>query len=174
MAKKPKQKPAKPGKAMKAAILAKRIKAVEDAGRKPRTLWQQAKADPNHILHKEFDWDVQRSAEREWDRRAAELIREVKAFVTYEDRVIAVPYYVSDPSTDESLYTTTARVAKSGTMSQHVLKRELAGIKAAINRALGLAMAFNLKSSFERMLDEVVRIESRLAEFESSEDEARV
>jgi hypothetical protein len=131
-----------------------------------------AARDPTSPLHDEFEWDVAKAAERDWIRTACELIRSVKFIVEYEDRKIVAPFYVSDPARDESAYIQTARIAKNGAMSERVLRDELARIVGAIHRAMNLAAAFNLKSSFERMLDEAMKIENSLGGDDDG-DEAR-
>ncbi len=139
----------------------------------PTAVWKAAK-DPTHILHDKFQWDVNRAAEKEWERTAAELIRQVRFHVEYEDRQIAVPFYVSDPRNDESSYVATSRVAKNGALSERVLRDELDRISSAIRRAMNLAAAFGLVSSFERMLDQATEIETRLSDIGDEGDEARV
>jgi hypothetical protein len=136
----------------------------------PRRVVDAAR-DPSSPLHGEFEWDVNAAAEREWLRTASELIRSVKFIVEYEDRKIIAPFYVSDPSRSESAYVATAQIAKNGTMSERVLRDELDRIVAAIHRAMTLAAAFGLKSSFERMLDQATEIETRLDDGDA--DEAR-
>lgn len=149
------------------------IAACRDgAGRvTPKAVWQAAR-DPSSPLHSDFDWDVTRAAEATWERTAAELIRQVKFIVEYEDRKIAVPFYVSDPRTSQSAYFPTARVAKNNAMAESVLRDELARITSAIKRAMSLASAFGLTSSFERMLATATEIETRLGDLDDR-DEAR-
>jgi hypothetical protein len=156
------------------AIKAAAIAACRDAtGRvTPKAVWQAAR-DTLNPLHKEFNWDLRKAAEREWERTAAQLIREVKFVVTYEERKVLVPYYVSDPKAVTSTYIQTARVARNARQSQSVLREEVSAIVARISRALKLAAAFNLVSSFERMLDEARDVELKLDGIEE-EDEARV
>jgi hypothetical protein len=149
-----------------AAIAACRDKS----GRIAPNIVVDAARDPASPLHDEFEWDVAKAAERDWIRTACELIRSVKFIVEFEDRKIIAPYYVSDPSRDESAYIQTARVAKNGAMSERVLRDELARIVGAIHRAMTLASAFNLKSSFERMLDEAVKIEHSLGGDDDGEE----
>jgi hypothetical protein len=119
-----------------------------------------AARDPTNILHTEFDWDVSKAAQREWERTASQLIREVKFIVEYEDRKVLVPFYVSDPRDDESSYIPTMKIAKTPVLSQQVLRDEIMRIKQAIHRAMGLAAAFNLVANFERLLHEAVEIET--------------
>ena len=130
-----------------------------------------AARDPTSPLHSEFEWDLTKAAEREWLRTASELIRSVKFIVSYEDRKIVSPYYVSDPTRTDSAYIQTARVAKNGAMSERVLRDELERIVGAIHRAMALASAFGLKSHFQRLLDQAVSIEEHLDDGDG--DEAR-
>lgn len=137
----------------------------------PRAVWQAAR-DPTSPLHGDFNWDVQRAAEQTWERTASELIRQVRFIIEYDDRKVAVPFYVSDPRTEESSYVATSRIAANATLSERVLRDELERITAAIRRALKLAAAFGLSSSFERMLEQATEIETRLGDADVG-DEAR-
>jgi hypothetical protein len=152
---------------------AEAIAACRDAqGRiTPTAVWKAAQ-DPENVLHPKFQWDVDKAAERDWERTASELIRQVRLIVEYEERKIAVPFYVSDPRNDTSAYVATSRVARSAVLSERVLRDELDRITAAIHRAMNLAAAFGLVSSFERMLEQATEIETRLGDHD--DDEARV
>jgi hypothetical protein len=122
----------------------------------------QAAANPKSVLHAEFEWDMEKAAHQAWEARARELIRSVKFIVHYEDKVVAAPYYVSDPSADESSYVQTAKIAKSKSASTRVLSAEVDRIKSLVTRARSLAIAFGLEPSFEHMLDEIVNVENAL------------
>lgn len=141
------------------------IAACRDKGGRisPKVVVDAAR-DPKSPLHVEFEWDLKAAAEREWLRTASELIRSVKFEIEYEDRKIIAPFYVSDPTRSESAYISTAYIAKNGAMSERVLRDELDRIVGAIHRAMTLASAFGLKSSFERMLEQATEIEMRLDE----------
>jgi len=136
----------------------------------PKSVVAHAK-NPSSPLHSEFDWDINRAAQKEWERTASELIRSVKFIVEYEDREIVVPQWVSDPRIEESSYVSTQQVAeRSGSASRDVLREELQRIKSAVHRAMALAAAFGLVSSFQRMLDEALRIESDLSGVDEGDD----
>ena len=148
------------------------IAACRDAAGRisPTEVWKKAKADPNHPLHREFNWNVEEAAMECWEARSRELIREVKFLLTYEGRIIAAPFYVSDPRTDESRYIASTRIARSGSASRRVLQAEIERIRAAVHRARALALVFNLESHFDRMLDQLTSAETSLGGDDDSED----
>ena len=137
----------------------------------PKALVSAAR-DPEHPCHNDFDWDDASSAQRDRERTAAELIRQVRFIVHYEDRDVAVPKYVSDPRVDESSYIPTTRVAQNSPLSQKVLRDELDRIVSAIRRAMNLAAAFGLVSFFENMLEQATAIERHLGDGDEDGDEA--
>jgi len=157
----------------KLELKAQAIAACRDTNGRitPKAVWLAAR-NPKSILHGEFEWNIEKAAEDAWNMRARELIREVTVFITRaDDSKIIIPYYISDPSTNESAYVPTARIAKSASKSARVLQQEIDRIRGSIHRALGLAIAFGLENRFERMLSELIEAEQTLAENEG--DDAR-
>lgn len=144
-------------------IKAAAIAACRDsAGRITPKAVVEAARDPASVLHSEFEWDVKKAAQREWERTASELIRQVKFVIQYEDRKVIAPYYVSDPTSDESGYVPVVSVAKKKSASRQMLRDELQRIKQAIHRAMTLAVAVDLVGDFEKMLRDVVEIETNM------------
>jgi len=152
---------------------AQAIAALQDSqGRvTPRSVWQAAR-DPLHPLHNEFEWDLKKAAEREWDRTAAGIIREVKFEVIYEETKIIAPYYVSDPRATTSTYIPTIRVAKNVKLKTSVLREEVDRIVSAINRGIKLASAFGLVRPFEAMLEEARGVEITINAYDEDEGTA--
>lgn len=151
-----------------------RLKAIEACrdglGRiVPRRVWKAAQADKNHPLHNDFEWDMKLSAEENWDRRAAQLIREIRLEVIIDDRKVAAPYYVSDPRSDEPGYISTVRIAKREDWAQSVLLDELKRLEGGINRARDLATVFKLESEFERLLENLFEVRRRVMEHGEAE-----
>jgi|SRR5882672_941208 len=148
------------------------IAALQDSqGRvTPRSVWQAARS-PNHPLHYEFEWDLKKAAEKEWDRTAAAIIREVKFVVEYQDQKIIAPYYVSDPRAVISTYIPTIRASKNVKLKTGILREEVDRIVGSINRGMKLAAVFGLVSSFERMLSEARRVEIEINAYD--EEDAR-
>jgi len=149
------------------------IAALQDAqGRvTPRSVWQAARS-PAHPLHNEFEWDTKKAAEKEWDRTAASIIREVKFVVEYEDARVVVPFYLSDPRALTSTYIPTIRAAKNAKLKTSILREEVDRIVGGINRGMKIAAAFGLVSSFERMLEDARRIEVELDAYDGDRAQA--
>jgi hypothetical protein len=127
----------------------------------PAILVEQAE-DKNHELHDRFEWDDSKAAHMQRIETARQLIKSLKHIVTYEEKRIVVPYYVSDPRTKKVGYTPAITIKKNRDSAMAVLNDELARIRGAIHRAVGLAAVFGLKSEFDDLLNEVVDIETKL------------
>jgi len=155
-------------------LIAKEIAACRDStGRLTAKAVVAMARDPSKLSHQKFDWDVDRAAQQTWERTAAELIRSVRFVVQYDDdRKITVPFYVSDPRHGVRNYVTTTRVASNAALSERVLREEVDRIVNAIHRAMSIAAAFGLTSSFERMLGQATEIGTRLDDLDEA-DEAR-
>jgi hypothetical protein len=122
----------------------------------------EAARNPASVMHDEFPWDVNVAAQIAWRARARELIRECRTIITYADRQLAVPVYVSNPQTTVGGYIRTVSVARNAAMKRLALEAEVGRIRSAIQRALSLAIAFDLAPQFEAMLQRVVEIEIEL------------
>ena len=141
----------------------KAIEACRDRhGRILPKLVVEAARNPRNPLHKEFEWDDRKAAQAQRLERAQTLIREVKLTVVYEDKKIAAPFFVSDPTSRESAYIATTAAAKDEEMSEAVLMDELRRIESAVIRARSIAAAFDLVTHFDRMLADVVEVRGRL------------
>ena len=149
-------------KQMRMEIKRAAIEACADkAGRiDPTRVWQAAR-DPAHPLHDEFDWDVRRAAEKHWELTARELIREIRFQAVYEQRKVLCPVYVADPRSLGD-YVATARIKHREELTAAVMKRELVAIEATINRAMALAMTFDMVDELKRMLQDIVMLKMRL------------
>jgi len=144
----------------KAGLKKRAIEACADRkGRVTPDAVIEAAKNPKSILHKEFEWDVDKAAHAHWTDTARRLIREVRLIVQYDDVKIVAPYYIADAGTDESAYVPTSKVADRHAAAQRALVDELARIKGAIHRATSLAAVFGLTSNFERMLDLAIETE---------------
>jgi hypothetical protein len=139
-----------------------RIHNLHDGQLRPREVWQVARADPTNVLHDQFEWDVDRAAEKHWDARAAELIRQSRFLISYGERQLAVPTYLNDSAVSESVYVRTETVAESLGRRRLALEAELARIQSAIRRGFALAVYFNLGERFEELLQLIIEIETAL------------
>jgi hypothetical protein len=130
----------------------------DSSGRiKPETVVEKAR-NPKHTLHREFEWDDSKAAHLHRIDTARQLIREVKFTVVHENVKIIAPYYVSDPSAEESMYVPTIKVAKSRELAKQVILDELERIKGAIRRARSLSEVFKMEASFDELLDHVIAV----------------
>lgn len=135
----------------------------------PEILVEQAR-DPKHPFHDQFEWDDAIAAHEHRKEKARQLIKSLKSIVVYEEKVIAVPYYVSDPREKRTGYTPTMTIKKNRETSMAVLNDELARIKGALHRAIGLAVTFGLKKEFDVLLKEVVELESKLSSWPDKDE----
>jgi len=152
------------------------IRACEDeTGHAIPKVVVAAAQDPTHpsyeVLTLEFNWNVQEAAQAHWEDRARELIREVRVMVVYGDAKIATPVYVSDPRVPESSFIRTVRIARSGPTKRAVLQAECDRIASAINRAIGLAVVFDLEQRFENALAEIMMAANELGSRDDDGDD---
>jgi hypothetical protein len=161
---------AKRGRPSRRTAFLAAMKACEDRyGRlAPGNVVTEAR-DPQHHLHKDFDWDDASCAHTKRLEVAAALIRRYRFEVVYNDVKLAAPIYIHDPGSSESQYVHTVRIAKNHTKARRALEDELARIRGAIRRAMALSAVFGLVSTFQRMLDTAEEAERAL--FRTSGDD---
>jgi hypothetical protein len=125
-----------------------------------------AARNPTHphynVLNPEFEWDKDKLVEQALLARASELIRECRSIIQYGEREILIPTYVSEPRAPKPTYIPTMLIAKNAGHKKLVLEAEVNRIKAAVQRAVGLAIVFNLQEKFEKMLQDIMDIEVEL------------
>jgi hypothetical protein len=122
-----------------------------------------AARDPDNILHGEFEWSENKLIQQALEARAAELIRQCRSMIQYEERELIFPTYVSAVRTVDRAYEETISVAKNDGLKRLALEAEMTRIKAAVRRAAALAIVFDLQNKFDVMLAEIVAIEAALA-----------
>ena len=123
-----------------------------------------AARDPDNILHGEFEWNEDKLVQQALELRAAELIRQCRSIIQYEERELIFPTYVSHPREVDRAYAETVSIARNAGLKKLALEAELARIKAAIKRATALAMVFGLHQKFEMMLQDIIDIEVEVAQ----------
>ena len=152
------------GRVTKKAQIAAAVAACRDARGiiRPRAVVEAAR-DPDNILHGEFEWDDAKLVQQALELRAAELIRQCRSIVQYEEKTLIFPTYVSHPREVDRGYAETVSIARNAGLKKLALEAEIARIKAAVQRAAALAMVFNLHEKFELMLQDVIEIEAEVA-----------
>lgn len=148
----------------KKQLLAAAIASCRDSsGRINPAAVVAAARDPSHryhnILHAEFEWDKDKLVEQALLSRAAELIRQCRSIVVYEEREVVFPVYVAEPRAPKSTYIETVVIARNKGHKRLVLETEINRIKAAVQRAAALAIVFGLQAKFEKMLHDLTEIE---------------
>lgn len=139
------------------------IEACKDrSGRIIPGLVVAAAKNSKSVLHGEFNWNEKEAAMEHWLDRARQLIREVKLRVVIDDKTIVAPYYVSDPSREDSAYITTISVAKDSEIAENVLLDELKYCERSIIRARAVASAIGLLPDLERLLEGILEIRRRV------------
>jgi hypothetical protein len=129
-----------------------------------------AARDPNHLLHDEFEWNVNQAAQLQWIERARQLIRFVKLEVIIDHKTIRSVAYVADPRRPPKSrrYVDLTVAATHRAVSQEVLMAELQRIVDAIRRAREVAAVLGLTSQLDALLADVGElvneVETRRAE----------
>jgi hypothetical protein len=122
----------------------------------------EAARDPDNVLHGEFEWDEALLVQQALEERAAELIRQCRSIVKLGERELIFPTYLAHPRAADPGYIQTLTVAKNESLKKLALEAEIVRIKAAVQRAAGLAMLFGLENRFENVLREIAEIEAEL------------
>lgn len=128
--------------------------------------WLTAKAvvedakDPDSPLHCEFDWDVERSAQRWWEHKARTLIQAVRVEQARERvNVSSVrytgPMFVRDPDLpgDRQGYLSVESVRDDKDKAHRVLVAEFKRIAALLERARDLADLLGRRDDMVELID---------------------
>jgi hypothetical protein len=103
-----------------------------------------AARDPDHPLHKHFDWDDQSAGHKFRITQAAALIRRVKLRVRTTTVSSIIPVYVQDVAARSGFYSLTAAdiIRSEGEAS---VDAELARIRGNIARSRGVVAALDVR-----------------------------
>lgn len=112
-------------------------------------------------LHDLFPWDVEEAAQKYWLHRAREIIQSVRLVSSNTETVrVDAPFYVRDPSLPpaEQGYVSVATLQRDPQQARESLRLEFARVEGALARARSIAVALNLESEIEDLIERVVRI----------------
>jgi hypothetical protein len=123
----------------------------------------EAARDEDNILHNQFEWNNAKLVQQALEQRAAELIKQCKSMLIYEDRQIVFPRYLTNSETLFKTFTPTTTIATNDGLKRITMDAELSRIKSAIHRAMSLAIVFGITSEFEDLLQRIIAIEVALA-----------
>jgi hypothetical protein len=123
----------------------------------------EAARDEDNILHDQFEWNNAKLIQQALEQRAAELIKQCRSMIVYEDRQIVFPRYLTNSETLLKTFTPTAVIATNDGLKRLTMDAELSRIKSAIHRAMSLAIVFGISSEFEDLLQRIIAIEIALA-----------
>lgn len=128
--------------------------AAANGGRLTPDLVVEDAQNPESPLHGQFDWDVERSAMRSWLERARDLIGSVHVIVHSEQRTLACPVWVRDPSAEAGKqgYVTVVAIRDDRHRAAQAVEYECARALACLERARAVASTLGLG----RMVDEVM------------------
>jgi hypothetical protein len=157
-------KKSKGGGASKKALIAAAIAACarENGDILPADVVEAAREEDS-ILHGEFEWRESRLVQQALEQRAAELIKQCRSMLIYEDREIVFPQYLNNTETRHKTFTPTRTVAANDGLKRMTMDAELSRISSAIHRAMSLAIVFGIAGEFEDLLQRVVAIQISLA-----------
>ena len=103
-----------------------------------------AARDPDHPLHKHFDWDNQSAGHKFRITQAAALIRRVKLRVRTTTVSSIIPVYVQDTTAGPGFYSlTSADITRSE--GEASVDAELARIRGNIARSRGVVAALDVR-----------------------------
>lgn len=153
---------------IKAAL--EEIRAKHGGKLRPRDVWKEARKNKKSILHREFEWNVSKAAERHWDDRARDLItRFITVVVVERAHKITGPYYVHDPraARGEQSYIALTSAQVDRNHAREIMLAELDRCKASIKRARNVSAVLNVKhpgisDQLEGLLSDIVNMQEDL------------
>ena len=147
-------------------IRAKALLELEKANRRliPEDVVEAAR-DERHVLHGYFEWDDTVAGNLYRIEQARTLIREVKVQTVYEDRVIVVPQYVSDPDPDRKRngYVHVDVVKQRADDARRTVLDELSRVEGALTRARAVSAVLGLRDDLDRMVEALMEARGKLA-----------
>lgn len=115
-------------------------------------------------LHDLFEWDVQKASELHWHDTARALIRNVRVTVVHEERVLAAPYFVRNPSLPNAQqgYVSVQRLRSNADLARQAVMAECDRAIAAFKRAQNVAAAVGLADELDDLVLATRTFTSRL------------
>lgn len=163
-----------------AKIRAQALKELEDRyGRVTARQLLEAARNKKHPLHREFEWNDSKAAERYRLIQAGEIIRSVRVKVIIDDVRVTSVGYVHDPAAGPNGegYRHIAHVRSEHDTAIETLEDEIARIVSLLERAKEIAVMLQLEPQFRRSmestLDLLTAIRRRRSSPSADEPEAR-
>jgi hypothetical protein len=153
------------GEKKKAIAAALNALTEQAGGRLTPSLVVEAAADPQSVLHDQFEWDDSKASKAWRLDQARTLIRSVHVRITTETTSVSVVAYVRDPdaSGDEQGYVSTARIMDDKDRARAALIGEFERVASLLKRARELAIAFDMVGEVDAMTESVTVLHTRLA-----------
>lgn len=114
-------------------------------------------------LHRYFEWDDKKAADRYRLEQARELIRSVKVHIEVRDETIAVPKYVHTPGSRNQGYVEVAAIRSDVDRARETLAKEMDRVVSALRRAEAVASALGLQGEVKELSDKVDQVLAKLA-----------
>lgn len=110
----------------------------------PKQIVKEARAKSNP-LYKEFDWNVQRAAQKHWEDTARDLLtRYITVRVVSTKQTITCPHFVRDPSLPPNVQGYVSTLSKMDrSAAETVIHAELDRIESAVHRGRAVAGALD-------------------------------
>lgn len=126
---------------------------------------------PDSPLHEFFEWDSDKAALQYQLDQARTLIRAVKVVITTEFYTVKAPYYVQDPSKDARTqgYTSLQALHADPVQARQALIHECERAAGSLKRARSIAIALDLASSVDAILQHVTGLRTHLTEMAAEE-----
>ena len=127
---------------------------------RPADVVRDAK-NPSSVLHRCFNWDVQKAAHEHWLDQARELIASVKYTYSVEDHTYSAPEWVRDPEQKErdQGYVNVAALRTDKELSRDALLGEFGRAAAHLARAHEIAKVLEFKpKDVQSVIERVTRL----------------
>ncbi len=127
----------------------------------------EAAADPDHVLHGEFDWD-DTTAARKWRlEQARKLIRSVEINITVDLTTVTAIGYVRDPASgDEQGYVSTEQLQREPENARLMLIQEFSRAESLVRRAELLAKAVGMEKEVASVVRKIRSVRAKVEELQ--------
>ena len=130
----------------------------------PDDLVEEAEAE-THPLHNDFEWDNTIAGHQFRLEQARAIIRSVRITTVYEDQIIIVPKYVSDPRPereDPSAYVRLHALKRRSEDAKRVMMDEIARIEGAITRARAVSSVLGLRDDLDAIVAALAEVRRKM------------
>lgn len=113
-------------------------------------------------LHKLFDWDIKRAANKFWTLRARQIIGMVTVVTTTTEAIVRTPFYVKDTTVKGEGYRTVTALRADPIQARASMIYTLEVAAGHLRRAYDLAQPLGLTNEVDALLEKITGLQRAL------------